>query len=197
MRVLVTGFGPFGDVVDNPTSRLIGLLNGRVVHGLEIVGLALPTSFSRAKSILRARLAEGDLHGLLMTGVADTSEVFRVETLGRNHDGASRPDIDGFAPNGPIDPDGPSGMSITVDGVRLQAAITAAGLGAMISREAGAYVCNHLLYETLRIATVPTAFIHVPADERTHSSPRTTRTLDVHVRAIEAALSVLANASTT
>ncbi|MGZ3448682.1 MAG: pyroglutamyl-peptidase I family protein [Polyangiales bacterium] len=197
MRVLVTGFGPFGDILDNPTSRLVARLHGRRIHGLEIVGLALPTSFSRAKRVVAARLAEGDLHGVLMTGVADSSDVFRVETLGRNHDRARLPDVDGESPNGPIEPSGPASITITIDGNRLHDAIVAAGLPATLSDDAGAYVCNHVLYTTLRIARVPAAFLHVPADDRTHERPRTTRVLDDHVRAIEAALSVLANASIT
>lgn len=197
MRILVTGFGPFGEVVDNPTARLAAHFDGRTIGDLEIVGLALPTSFSRAKRAIFDLLERTPVDAIVMTGVAEASDVFRVETMGKNRDDARMPDVDGASPRGPIDASAPAVLSVTLDAARIRDAMMAADVPAALSQDAGAYVCNHVLYAVLAAVRTPAVFVHVPADERTHATPRASRSFDVHVRAIEAVLSVLANASTT
>jgi pyroglutamyl-peptidase len=197
MRVLVTGFGPFGEVVDNPTARLASHFHGRTIGDLSVVGLALPTSFSRAKREIFDLVAREPVQAIVMTGVAEQSDVFRVETVGRNRDDARMPDVDGASPRGPIEVGAPDVLPITLDGVRIRDAMLRADVPAALSEDAGAYVCNHVLYAVLHAVRVPSVFVHVPADGRTHAVSRVSRGFDLHVRAIEATLSVLANASTT
>lgn len=182
MRVLLTGFGPFGEVVSNPTERLARRFGG----------LVLPTSFARAPHLLSENLAGRDF--LLMLGVAESAEEFRVETLGRNLDEARIADVDGAQPRGIIVEGAPEVLPVTVDAARMCAAITATGSPASLSLSAGAYVCNHVLFSTLHAlsgAPLRAGFLHVPADRETHATPRTERSFDVLVAAVEAALSSL------
>ena len=44
-RALVTGFGPFLDVSDNPSGRIARAVNGARVDGLALHGLELPVRF--------------------------------------------------------------------------------------------------------------------------------------------------------
>lgn len=186
MRVLLTGFGPFGEVVSNPTERIVTALGG----------LALPTSFARAPRLLAERLAaEPGFDAVLMLGVAESSEEFRVETLGHNRDEARIVDVDGEQPRGPIVASGPETLPVTVDPERMRAALERRGLPASLSGSAGAYVCNRLLFSTLHHlqgTALRAGFLHVPADVHTHQRPRTERPYEQLVAAVEAALASLA-----
>lgn len=182
MRVLLSGFGPFGEVTSNPTERLARRFGG----------VALPTSFARAPRQLFEQVDRHDV--VLMLGVAESSEDFRVETLGHNRDAARIVDVDGEQPRGAIVEGGPDTLPVTIDAEGMLAAIRRAGLAASLSPSAGAYVCNRLLYVTLHRlqgAATRAGFLHVPADRDTHAMPRTERAFDQLVAAVEAALSAL------
>lgn len=182
MRVLLSGFGPFGDVVSNPTERLARRFGG----------VALPTSFARAPRRLLESIDDHDV--VLMLGVADSSEEFRVETLGHNRDEARIVDVDGKQPCGEIVAGAPPTLPVTVDAARMHVSLVRAGLAASLSTSAGAYVCNRLLFSTLhRLQGKATrvGFLHVPADRDTHAAPRTERAFEELVAAVDAALSSL------
>jgi pyroglutamyl-peptidase len=182
VRVLVTGFGPFGEVVSNPTERAARALGG----------LVLPTSFARAPVLLADALPGYDV--VLMLGVAESSETFRVETRGLNRDDARIADVDGERPVGPIVAGGPEALPVTVDVARMREAIAGVGLPSALSESAGAYVCNRVLFSTLhrlQAGDVRAGFLHVPADVHTHAQPRTERRFEAIVAAVQAALRAL------
>lgn len=191
VRLLLTGFGPFGSVVDNPTERIVRRLSGASFSSVHVEGLALPTSFARAKALVSSRLARGDVDALLMLGVAEIAEEFRVETVGRNLDDARLPDVDGAQPRGAIVHGAPDLLPVTLDAERLLGAISAIA-PARLSDSAGAYVCNHLLYTSLHAlhgSHVRAGFVHVPADPATHDVPRAPhRPFADHVAVVKAAI---------
>lgn len=158
MRLLLTGFGPFGAIVDNPTERLARLFHGRTLGDRTVTGVVLPTSFARAHAILAPLLAEHD--ATLMLGVAETAEVLRLETVGRNRDDARIPDVDGARPVGPI-AEGPAALPVTLDMDAIAQRWEQARIAYSVSRSAGAYVCNHTLYRALSTGA-RVGFIHVP-----------------------------------
>ena len=160
MKVLLTGFGPFGSLVDNPTERLVRRFDGARIGDRIVDGLALPTSFSRAKTLLRERVSDHTL--VLMLGVAEGTSELRVERFGRNLDDARIEDIDGETPCGPIGA-GPELLPVSIDVDALVAALRRAEIPANASESAGTYVCNHVLYSTLADVEVPRiGFLHVP-----------------------------------
>ncbi len=153
--ILVTGFGPFPGVVDNPSGDVARAVDGRTVGGRPVVGLVLPVLWRRgpelaieAANALGAELVVG-------LGVATTRAVLDVETLGfRGWD--PQPDADGCYPD---DRDGPDVVGATLDSAAL-----ADGLGARISRDAGRYVCNAWLYQVARgLPAARVGFVHMPA----------------------------------
>ncbi len=173
MRVLLTGFGSFGDVLDNPTARLALRFDGAVLRTssdvIEVRGLSLPTSFARAKELV---LAARDVDAIVMLGVAESASELRVELRGMNCDEARIADVDGATPRAKIAAGAPDALSTTIDAEGLVFAIAASGAPVRVSQSAGAYVCNHTLFEVLRRGTLPTAFVHLPPDPETTRVPR-------------------------
>lgn len=151
--LLVTGFGPFGDIIDNPSARVARAIEGWRVRGETVVTRVLPVSYARAPAevialatYLRPRLVLG-------LGVAATRSGVEVERRGLRA-GGEAVDVDGLGwePGA-----GPDVLASTLDVAKL-----AGALGAEESDHAGAYVCNAWLYEVTRALSVPVGFVHVP-----------------------------------
>jgi pyroglutamyl-peptidase len=156
--ILLTGFGPFGDVVDNPSARLVRAVHGLVGGGHRLQALVLPVQWGEAtRRTVRAARELGPAL-VLGFGVATRRAVVEVEALGRP--ARSGLDVLGRPPPVPDD-DGDDGddRPATVDVDRL---VTALGAGR--SDDAGAYLCNAWLHEVTAALSCPTGFVHVPPD---------------------------------
>lgn len=205
MQTLLTGFGPFGTVVSNPTERLAAYFAARETPGHHLTTCTLPVSFARTPEALRAALERGGAEGrpfdnVLMLGVATGSKVWRVERFGRNRDSARLPDSDGFMPpERTIAPDAPEVLPVSFPVEALVAALERAGLPVIASESAGAYLCNHGLFWLLRSMqssghSARAGFLHVPADDRTFAPGLTTAPMfpfAQHIVAVETVLNTL------
>ena len=183
LHTLLSGFGPFGNVSDNPTERLARHFDTVTVPGHELTICTLPTSYTRAPQLLQEALRQGDRDGnpfdvVLMLGVAAGSENWRVETQGLNWNDSNMADVDGVQMSGsPITDEGPARLPITLSAHLIERAIHAVGAPVVLSVSAGAYLCNHLLYTTLyhigENSPIRAGFLHVPADEKTYDAEST------------------------
>lgn len=153
--ILVTGFGPFQDVVDNPSARLARGVNGLRVAGETIRGEVLPVSYSRAAAETLRLIELLNPRFVIGTGVAVSRSQVQVERWGRR---AMQPseDVDGVVV--PSLPDLGDCVPSTLDPEKL-----AKSLAASVSEDAGTYVCNAWLYQVAGAAEVPVSFVHVPA----------------------------------
>ncbi len=203
MNTLLTGFGPFGDVVHNPTERLVLHFERHGAAGHNLTTCVLPVSYGRAPELLLEAIDRGGSLGrpfdlIWMLGVASASPDWRVERFGRNENSAAR-DADDCVPPPRIDPSGPALLEATVPVDLLVSALNQAGLPATVSESAGAYLCNHALYTALGHlrrtgGRAPAGFLHVPADSDTFASGESERpifTFADQVRAVEATLAAL------
>lgn len=152
--VLVTGFGPFGHLADNPSAALARAVNGRRVRGHTVIGRVLPVSYARgpAHTLELARWLKPAL--ILGTGVAAQRSEPAVEEVGDARLDPANTDVDGVS----LDRlEGPDSVAATVDVAALAGAIEAPR-----SRDAGGYVCNAWLYRVASQAKVPVGFVHIP-----------------------------------
>ncbi|MEC7946485.1 MAG: hypothetical protein VX265_02890 [Myxococcota bacterium] len=156
--ILVHGFGPFLEVEDNPAARLACAVDGASIGGRAVVGEEIPVSYARgpAASIARARALDAAL--LIGVGVARSRSVVCVESravpLGHEH---------------LADVDGVQLARLAARGARSVQATgpvskMAAALSGVVSADAGRYVCNAWLYQTVRALgeELPVLFLHVP-----------------------------------
>lgn len=170
--LLVTGFGPFGPVADNPTARLIAHMDAEgeaFCPDARLVTAVLPTSYRRAAETFETLLTEHRPLGVLSFGVATKADKIRLERFAQNLDDADLPDIDGKQLQGrPIVPHGPAALAATAPLDRLLAGLLEADIPAGFSNHAGNFVCNHLYYYALhrlsQLDPMPwMGFVHVPA----------------------------------
>ncbi|MEG0286769.1 MULTISPECIES: pyroglutamyl-peptidase I [Vagococcus] len=167
MKILVTGFDPFGQDTMNPAIEAVKRLPDTIA-GAEIIKLEIPTVFNKSAEVTREVMAKHDVDYVLNIGQAGGRFDLTPERVAINLDDARIPDNEG---NQPID------VEIKADGEPayfsqhpVKAMVTAmknAGLPASVSNTAGTFVCNHIMYQSLYLThkefpKAKAGFMHVP-----------------------------------
>ena len=200
MKILVTGFDPFGGETVNPAWEAVSRLPAET-GGAEIVKLQVPTMFGRAPEAGLREVERLRPDFVVSVGQAAGRTAITPERIAINCEEASIPDNAGFQPaGGPVVEGGPDGYFSLLPVKEMAAAIQAAGLSGKVSNTAGTYVCNHLMYHILhachtRYPGMRSGFIHVPCiPEQQAGHPEWfALPLEEIVRGLTAALEVLAN----
>ena len=206
LQTLLTGFGPFLSVVDNPAERLTTYFATHPVPGHSLTTCVVPVSFREATATVQQAIAAGGTEGrpfdlILMLGVATKRPHWSVECVGRNRSSTSALDCENRRwPYPSIVADAPEILPTTLPNSELVSALEAIGLPAVASDSAGDYLCNHLLFWTLshllaRNHPARAGFLHIPADTQTFApghAPEPLFTFQQHCAAVQAVLEALA-----
>jgi len=169
-KLLVTGFGPFPGAPENPTERLMDRLSGEAPESFgagALRMLVLPTDYRRSWAMLRRHYARFDPDIVVHFGLSRRAEALHVERRATRRCSADRPDAAGYSPpSGAIRRSGPEELAATLPVDAMVGALNEAGYPAVLSDDAGDYVCNATLYRSLLAAAAGQArlvgFIHVP-----------------------------------
>ena len=167
MKVLVTGFEPFGGEKVNASLEAVRRLRARI-GALEIATTALPTSYSRCLPALEAAIARARPQIVLCVGQAGDRSALCIERVAVNIQDAPSPDNDGARPvDTPVVAGGPAAYLATLPVRAAVAALRAEELPAELSMSAGTFVCNHVFYGLMHLAATRRhpfrgGFLHVP-----------------------------------
>lgn len=152
MRVFVTGFGPFGQIKENPSS-LLAQDCGKPYAILEV-------SYEAVDRFLEREFARDTFDALLMLGVSARAKTMHLEMFGANAC-QSHPDVQGISGKPIIEPGGPASRPTTLWETHHQSPY-----GFRRSTSAGRYLCNYALYQGLRLLpNHKVGFVHVPTAE--------------------------------
>jgi pyroglutamyl-peptidase len=202
--VLVVGFGPFPGAPHNPSAELVRSLAKQrrpALAGTRLVTAVLPTNYAAVRGELPMLLKRHDPDAVLFFGLASRARILRIERRAVNALTGFYPDATGAKlATRTFMQDMPAELPVCADVMRLAAAARSAGIDARLSRDAGRYICNAALYQTLHAARESNrpclvAFVHIPRPRRRtrldgkHGRPRPA--LQNLVRAGEAILVAL------
>lgn len=167
LKVLVTGFEPFGTYIENSSWATAQQVVAQGVQGVELFLRMLPVSFERVASALHEAVEETHPDLIVMLGQAALSEKVRLERIAINLMDSKKGDNDGWIPDEePIYLDESAALFTNVSIKKLRAAIEEQGIPVEVSNSCGLYVCNRLYYEALRLCNLTTPmkalFVHVP-----------------------------------
>jgi pyroglutamyl-peptidase len=169
MRVLLTGFEPYGGRSLNPAFETMRALDGRVVAGADIVGRALPVSLKRLGEAMAQHLDEVRPHAVIALGLWPGEPMIRLERIGINVADFEIADNEGARPGDSlVAADGSPAKVATLPLRAIETALLAEEIPARISSTAGTFLCNACLYTLLALLeaqgrrSVPAGFIHVP-----------------------------------
>jgi len=158
-RTLITGFGPFRDVKENPSAELAGLFNRD--HAV------LEVSYKYVYEFWDALEKEGGYDTIICLGLSAKARRMRLELFARNNVGTT-PDVRGetwstdfIVSEGPpclgatlMPPDLIFAASELLDNKVLE-----------LSTNPGDYLCNFLYYLLLAGHPAQVGFVHVPPFE--------------------------------
>lgn len=162
MKILVTGFEPFGGEPENASGEAVRQLSRRWSGAAEVVVGLLPVSFAGAPPALHALVEQHRPDAVVAVGEAGGRGSVTPERFGRNRIDARIPDNDGAQPRDLVIDDGPELRPATLDVEELVRRIRTVGVPAEVSQDAGAFVCNVVAVEVAALG-LPAAFVHVPA----------------------------------
>ena len=183
-RILVTGFGPFPGVPDNPTGGLVRSLPSHLL-GLKVHRWVLPVSWQRGPEHLARAVDRVVPHLVLMLGVG-RANALELQAYNRM-DG--RPDVDDeLRLPGPIMPTRATDHALRCGWPvpELVGQMRGRGHELVVSRDAGRYLCNACFYRSFELpATAGSGFLHVaPGPYQGLSDPRRLLLTDL-IRALD------------
>jgi pyroglutamyl-peptidase len=166
VRILVTGFEPFGGQSLNPSWEVARALHGWTLEGAQITSVQLPCVFALALPALQQAMAQHRPDIVLALGQAEGRCDFSVERVAINVMDARIADNAGAQPiDVPVIAGGPAAYFSTLPIKSLVAGLKAAGFPASVSQTAGTFVCNQVFYalqHTLAGLGVHSGFVHLP-----------------------------------
>ncbi|MCJ7597106.1 MAG: pyroglutamyl-peptidase I [Methyloceanibacter sp.] len=169
-QILLTGFGPFPGVPDNPSARLVETLAGVgsfAPRDCELRTEILPTEWGAVAMLVPRLLKSVQPDVTIHFGVSRQARSLRIERSAHNHI-LPRIDAAGVLPaRRTIHVDGPARLDSNVHVPRLAATLRENGVPANSSAHAGSYLCNFLYYHSLawamsRDAAAKMLFVHIP-----------------------------------
>lgn len=167
MKVLMTGFDPFGGESINPAFEAVKLIPDHIA-GAEVVKVEIPTVFRESSKALEAAIETHQPDVVICVGQAGGRFDITVERVAINIDDARIPDNKG---NQPLDEviyeDGENAYFASLPVKAMVKHVTENQIPCSVSYTAGTFVCNHIMYSLLymidkKYPNIKGGFIHVP-----------------------------------
>lgn len=185
MKILITGFEPFGGESVNPAYEAVKLLPD-MAGDIQIVKMEIPTVFGEAGKVVETGILQHQPDAVICVGQAGRRADIGVERVAINLAEASIPDNAGNQPmDVKVQEDGDTAYFATIPVKAMVKNIKDHGIPASISYTAGTYVCNSVMYDLLYLIDrkypfIRGGFIHVPyATEQGVGKPVGTATMEL------------------
>lgn len=170
MKILITGFEPFGGEKLNPSLEVLKLLPKETL-GADLITLKIPTVIGKSLAKINEIVEKEHPDVVLSIGQAGGRAEISVERIGINIDDFRIPDNEGNQPvDEPIIKGAPPAYFVTIPIKAIVESIRQKNIPASVSNTAGTFVCNHVCFGVAHLAAIRAAagksmksgFIHIP-----------------------------------
>ena len=167
MKVLITGFDPFGGESINPALKAVEQLPDNIA-GAEVIKIEIPTVFRKSLEKIEENILKHNPDIVISVGQAGGRFGITPERVAINIDDARIPDNESKQPiDLTIFEDGENAYFTTLPIKAMVEEMKAGEIPCSDSNTAGTFVCNHVMYGILYLATkkypnIKGGFIHVP-----------------------------------
>lgn len=165
-HILLTGFTPFDNREFNASwvaarALIAAHRSGHILHGVRI-----PVCWGQPQRALNTALEKWQPRCIIAMGEG-TKGVFKIETVARNRRASRRDNNDQLPPEPFIDPLGPDCRPASAPCTSICSYLVRADYPAQLSNDAGAYLCEELLYcleasKEQHTALETVLFVHLP-----------------------------------
>lgn len=195
MKILVTGFDPFGGEAINPAIESVKRLPD-MIAGAQVIKLEIPTVVHKSLHVIEKAIEQYNPDMILSIGQAGGRSDLTVERIGINIDDCRIKDNEGNQPvDEPVYADGPAAYFVNLPIKAMVNEIRAAGIPSSISNSAGTFVCNHVTYGVRymidkKFKGKKSGFIHIPylPQQVVDKANQPSMDLDVIVKGLTAAI---------
>ncbi len=167
MKILVTGFEPFGGEKVNPSGKLLQLLK-RSKIGAQVRTEILPVSYSKSIDRLKEIYSQETFDFVLHIGQAGGRSSINLERIALNLKNSKHPDNDGVVcKDEKIVEDGQLACITKTNVEKLAEKLTKKKIPTDVSYHAGLYICNEVYYYSLYSSETKgnpkeVLFVHIP-----------------------------------
>lgn len=197
MKIIVTGFEPFGGEKVNPSLEVVKKIKDNIA-GADVVKVKVPVVFDKAIKVVENAIEKEKPDFVLSIGQAGGRNSITVERIAININDARMNDNEGNCPvDVPIDEKGDAAYFATIPVKEIVKAIRNIKILAAVSNSAGTFVCNNLMYGVLNYISknklnIKSGFIHVPyLLEQVTDKNAPSMSFDIMVRAAQAAIEAI------
>lgn len=167
MKILITGFDPFGGEKVNPALEAVKMLPDNI-EGAEVYKIEIPTVFRKSLEKIEENILKINPDVVISIGQAGGRFGITPERVAINIDDARIEDNEKNQPiDLPIYEDGEAAYFSNLPVKAIVKEMIENGIPASLSNTAGTFVCNHVMYGVLYLANkkyknIRAGFIHVP-----------------------------------
>lgn len=173
MKILVSGFEPFGEMSINPTQEIVEKISEIPFNGAQIKSVLLPVNYDECAEQIIKYIIEEKPDVVISCGLYAGRTAITPERIGINMKDIMAedptPDNKGNKPlDEQIDSEGPDGLFSTLPNRKIVNNLLEENIPSFISNTAGTYICNNTLYGVLNYVqknnlNIKVGFIHFPA----------------------------------
>ncbi|MCP4067048.1 MAG: pyroglutamyl-peptidase I [Phycisphaeraceae bacterium] len=201
MKILLTGFEPFGGSELNPSAMVVEALASDPPADVDLVTVVLEVVGEEAGDRVVELVATERPDAVVMLGEATGRAGVTIEQVAINLRDYGMDDNAGHrVSNEPVVRDGPDAYFTTLPVEELVQAVRAIGVPAARSLSAGAFLCNEISYRVLHAEAIakrrtPAGFVHlprVPEQCLDTDAPHASMGIDRQIDAVRAILEALA-----
>lgn len=167
MKILMTGFDPFGGEKINPAEEAVKRVASSI-NGAEVIKLTIPTVQTKSIALIEKTIEQENPDMVICVGQAGGRFSITPELVAINYDDFRIPDNEGNQPvASPIQTDGAPAYfsSLPVKGIVEH--LKQNGIPSSLSTTAGTFVCNHVFYGLMylidkKFPNIKGGFVHIP-----------------------------------
>ena len=167
MKILLTGFDPFGGEKINPAQEAVNMVSDNI-NGAEVIKLIIPTVYEKSLKVIEEAIIKHKPDVVISIGQAGGRFDITPERVAININDFRIKDNEG---NQPIDEaireDGEAAYFSNLPVKAIVKHLNENGIPSTLSNTAGTFVCNHVMYGILymidkKYPNIKGGFVHIP-----------------------------------
>ena len=167
MKILLTGFDPFGGEPVNPAEEAVKMVSDNI-NGAEVIKITIPTVRTKSVKVIEEAIEAHSPDIVISVGQAGGRFDITPERVAINIDDFRIKDNEGNQPTDEIiQEDGQAAYFSNLPVKAMVKHMNDNNIPATLSNTAGTFVCNHVMYGILymidkKYPNIKGGFIHIP-----------------------------------